>query len=337
MRVGGAGCRGRGRGLENSHPPETLARGQGSAGRRGFFFSELHLRQGARDLDSNKSPLPRARPFLCGSFSVNFRAVDFLSFRFFCQASDFRTPALARLASHRQAHPDGWSRTRPLSQVSNSPTQRDLKSQVAASTTQQPDGVESSRVIPGPLESHVTSRRTRHQDHPGHAVPLVKSRFLESQVTVQPSLGSIAAPFGPSLNKSQGSQVPPHPSRPRPFEPFLCGLQSCPGHAALTFLSGWLIESPRPPPPWLPPCPASLQENSLTATSRRPDSSRPRGLCTARSDWGPNMCVSSSSISPDPYLAGSQVHQSSDPDQDRIPMQGPGCTTMRSLCPLRQR
>jgi hypothetical protein len=157
-----------------------------------------------------------------------------LSFRFFREASDFCTLALARLASHRQAHPDGWSRTRPLSQVSNSPTQRDLKSQVAASTTQQPDGVESSRAIPGPLESQVTSRRTRHQDHPGHAVPLVKSRFLESQVTVQPSSGSIAAPFGPSL-KSQGSQVPPHPSRPRPFEPFVCGLESCPGHAALTF------------------------------------------------------------------------------------------------------
>jgi len=120
-------------------------------------------------------------------------------------------------------------------------------------------------------------------------VPLVKSQFLELQVAVQPSSGSIAAPFGPSL-KSQGSQVPPHPSRPRPFEPFVCGLQSCPGHAALTFLSGWLIESPRPPPPWLPPCPASLQENSLTATSRRPDSSRPRSLCTVRSDWGPNVC-----------------------------------------------
>jgi hypothetical protein len=126
------------------------------------------------------------------------------------------------------------SRTRPLSQVSNSPTQRDLKSQVAASTTQQPDGVESSRVIPGPLESPLTSCRTRHQDHPGHAVPLVKSRFLESQVAVQPSSGSIAAPFGPSL-KSQGSQVPPHPSRPRPFEPFVCDLESCPGHAALIF------------------------------------------------------------------------------------------------------
>jgi len=169
MRVGGAGCRGRGRGLENSHPPETLARGQGFTGRHGFFsldLHKLHLRrcrcQRVRDLDSNKSPSPHARPFLCGSFSVNFRAIDLFSLGFFHQADDFCTLALARLARHLQAYPNGRSRTGPLSQVSNSPTQRDLKSQVAASTTQQPDGVESSRVIPGPLESQLTSRRTRH-------------------------------------------------------------------------------------------------------------------------------------------------------------------------------
>jgi hypothetical protein len=123
----------RGRGLENSHPPETLTRGQGFAGRHRFFsldLHKLHLRrrrcQRVRDLDSNKLPLPRARPFLCGSSSVNFRAIDFFSLGFFHQADDFRILALARLARHRQAYPNGRSRAGPLSQVSNLPTQRNL-------------------------------------------------------------------------------------------------------------------------------------------------------------------------------------------------------------------
>jgi hypothetical protein len=112
----------------------------------------------SRKFPPARNPRPRAR--VGGQARVFFCVVDFLSFRFFHQASDFRTWALARLASHRQAHPDGWSRTRSLSQVSNSPTQHDLKSQVAASTTQQPDGIESSRVMPGPLESQLTTHKS---------------------------------------------------------------------------------------------------------------------------------------------------------------------------------
>jgi hypothetical protein len=195
--------------------------GKGSRAAAGFFFSELHLRrrrcQGARDLDSNKSPLPRARPSLIWSSSVNFRAVDFLSFRFFRQASNFRTLALARLASHRQAHPDGWSRTRPLSQVSNSPTQRDLTSQVAASTTQQPNGVESSRVIPGPLESQLTTHKS--PDSPPESS---RPRGAFGQVPIpritshRPAINGIhRRPFRAFPQVSTSHQVPPHTCRRR--------------------------------------------------------------------------------------------------------------------------